>query len=213
MVKMIFVTCLVTLSSFSPIFVNAQILGGFFSQKKTQRKYLLAQIAALQTYIKYAKDGYNIVNGGLSTIKGIKNGDLNIHSTFFNSLKIVSPAVKKNKKLLDLISLQLSLVQYCQSDDSRWNGLTGKQITSVEKIHAQLIKSILNDIRSLTDIITDNTFEMNDNERLSRIEALYIETVEKHGFISKMHTDLQMIASQQLHNNNEIINLENLIGK
>ena len=67
--------------------VSAQTVNEWVNQKSTQKKYLLQQIAALQVYINYAKKGYNIVSGGINTIRDIKKGDLNLHNTFFSSLK------------------------------------------------------------------------------------------------------------------------------
>lgn len=39
-----------------------------------QRKVLLLQIAALQTYIGYAKKGYTVVKKGLNFIGDVKKG-------------------------------------------------------------------------------------------------------------------------------------------
>ena len=64
-------------------FCHAQTYDEWFRQKKTAKKYLLDQIAALQTYIGYAEKGYSIVTGGLNTIKDIKHGDFNLHNNYF----------------------------------------------------------------------------------------------------------------------------------
>ncbi|ULT42931.1 conjugal transfer protein TraI [Niabella defluvii] len=56
--------------------LQAQTFAEWFQQKKTQKKYLLQQIAALQVYIGYAKKGYNIAKDGLNTIGGFTRGEL-----------------------------------------------------------------------------------------------------------------------------------------
>lgn len=55
------------LSGFSGT-VQGQTWGEFFQQKKTQKRYLLQQIAALQVFIGQAKKGYDLVGSGLRTI-------------------------------------------------------------------------------------------------------------------------------------------------
>jgi hypothetical protein len=52
------------------------------SKKKTQKKYLLQQIAALQVYFGYAKKGYSFVSSDTKTIRDIKKGDPKINNTF-----------------------------------------------------------------------------------------------------------------------------------
>ncbi len=47
---------------------NAQTWDEWFKQKKTQKKYLVQQIAALRVYLDYLKKGYTVVHNGLNTI-------------------------------------------------------------------------------------------------------------------------------------------------
>ena len=81
--KIHFCNCMVaiTLQSYSQT-------SGMETSKKTQKKYLLQQIAALKVYISYAKKGYNIVSSGINTIRDIKKGELNLHNNFYNRSKV-----------------------------------------------------------------------------------------------------------------------------
>jgi hypothetical protein len=90
---------------------NAQVFNEWFRQKTTQKKYLLQQIAALQVYIGYAKKGYNIVSSGINTIRDIKKGDFNLHSTFFNALKSINPKISRYVKVADIISYQVRIIK------------------------------------------------------------------------------------------------------
>jgi len=69
----IYVTIIILLSGAQ---VNAQTWNEWFRQKKTQKKYLVQQIAALKVYLKYLKQGYRIVDKGLSLVGDIKDGNL-----------------------------------------------------------------------------------------------------------------------------------------
>src|SRR5674476_818487 len=82
---------------------HAQTWDEWFAQKQTQKKYLLQQIAALQTYISTAEKGYKIASDGIHTISNIKNGELNLHSLFFNSLKTVNPKIKNATIVAEII--------------------------------------------------------------------------------------------------------------
>jgi hypothetical protein len=71
----------------------SQMADEWINQKATQKKYLLQQIVALQTYIGYAKKGYAIVEKGVSTIRNIKNGDFNLQMDLFNSFKAINTKI------------------------------------------------------------------------------------------------------------------------
>ncbi len=102
---------LIILFVLSVSFCQGQTYDEWFRQKKTQKKYLLEQIAALQTYIGYAGKGYSIVTGGLSIIRNIKHGDFNLHNNFFNSISSVNPAIKKYSKVVSIIVMQISIAK------------------------------------------------------------------------------------------------------
>src|SRR4051812_23729293 len=89
---------------------NAQTFDEWFKQNKTQRKYLIQQIAAFKVYIGYVQKGYSIAKKGLTTIGSIKNGDLNLHNEFFSSLKNVNPGIMKYSKVADIIAYQIKII-------------------------------------------------------------------------------------------------------
>ena len=54
--------------------LQAQTFAEWFQQKKTQKKYLVKKIAALQVYIEFAEKGYKIAKEGLNTIGVFTSG-------------------------------------------------------------------------------------------------------------------------------------------
>ncbi len=102
---------LIILFVLSVSFCQGQTYDEWFRQKKTKEKYLLQQVAALQTYIGYAEKGYSIATCGLNAIKEFKHGDFNLHNTFFNSLSTVNPAIKKYSKVVAIIAMQISIAK------------------------------------------------------------------------------------------------------
>lgn len=82
---------------------QAQNVAELTKQKKTQKKYLIEQIVALQLYISYVKKGYSIAKEGLNTISAFKRGEFNLHTNYFNSLKSVNPKIKQYAKVADIM--------------------------------------------------------------------------------------------------------------
>ena len=95
--------------SFSLETIHAQTWDEWFSQKKTQIKYLTQQLAALQVYESYLSKGYKIADQGLRATGKIKDGEFNLHQVFFSSLSTVSSAVQRDSRIADIVSLQISI--------------------------------------------------------------------------------------------------------
>ncbi len=181
--------------------ITAQTASEWFNQKSTQKKYLLQQIAALQVYISYAKKGYNIVISGLNTIRDIKKGDLNIHNTFFNSLKAVNPKIARYQKVADIISYQLRIIKQAKQTIAyirESNQFTPDEIEYNKKVFDFLLLECIESINQLVSIITPGELEMRDSERLIRIDKLYADMQDKYTFCSVMSEDMALLAAQRM---------------
>src|SRR3954471_4245804 len=82
---------------------NAQTFSEWFRQKKTQKKYLIEQIAALEVYAGYLEKGYSIMSEGLSQINSIKHGEFDLHESYFTSLKNINPHIKDYTNVNDIL--------------------------------------------------------------------------------------------------------------
>ncbi len=174
----------------------AQTWREFFSQKKTQKKYLLQQIAALQTYISYAKKGYNITSTGISTIKDIKNGEFDLHNAFFNSLKTVSPLVRKNVKIAEIIDLQQSITKNLNGigDNASLSQADREYIASVRK---KVLEECAADLEALLLIVTSGRLEMTDDQRINRLDNLYAAMRDKSAFTQSFCNGARLLIRQK----------------
>ena len=91
---------------------GAQTFAEWFQQKKTQIKYMVQQIGGLQLYLGYLKKGYNIADKGWNTVKGLKNGELNLHQDYFNGLQTVNPEIKKYSRVAEIIALKYQIIAH-----------------------------------------------------------------------------------------------------
>ncbi len=69
------------------------------SQNKTQKEYLIEQIAQLKIYLELTEKGYKIAKEGLTTIGQIKRGEFKLHKNRFDSLLIVNPKIGSSSRL------------------------------------------------------------------------------------------------------------------
>lgn len=195
--KTLFMILLVSKSFFS----FGQTFEEWAQQKKTQKKYLLQQIAALQVYIGYVKKGYNVMNKGLTTIRNIKNGDLNLHRDFFGSLKQVNPKIKKYAKVADIIAYQLRIMKETNKtlQGIRETGqFTTGELDYCKTVFDNLLEECLKSIDELFLVITSGEFEMKDDERIKRINALYADMQNKYAFSSSFSEEMGLLSVQRL---------------
>lgn len=198
---------LATAGLFAFLSSKAQIADEWLNQKATQKKYLLQQIAALQVYIGYAKKGYNIVNGGITTIKNITNGDFNLHRDFFNSLKNVNPAIRRYAKVTDIIAYQVKIIK--QTKGTLQQIRETKQFTETEldyckQVFDNLLDECMKTVEELMLVTTSGKLEMKDDERLKRIDRLYADVQDKYSFTCSFSEDMGILAVQRLGEQMEI---------
>ena len=174
---------------------SAQTWGEIFNQKKTQKKYLLEQIAALQIYIGYAKKGYDIVGSGIHAVKDVTNGEFSLHRNFFASLSLVNPAIKNSAAVGDIISGGLDVISVLKS----WkvSELNAEDWAYVSLVKAKLFSECTSDLEELFMVITSGKLEMKDDERLGRLEKLRLSIQDKYNFACAFTAELGMLMRQR----------------
>lgn len=185
----------------------SQTSGEWLNQKSTQKKYLLQQIAALKVYINYAKKGYSIVSGGINAIRDIKKGELNLHNKFFNSLKSINPKISRYAKVADIISYQvriIKLVRQTLQSIREANQFTVEEIEYCKKVLDALLDDCVQSITELLDIITPDKLQMTDDERLGKIDKMYLDMQDKFTFCNVMSEDVGLLTLQRLTEQAEI---------
>ena len=166
-------------------------------QKLSQLKQMLADL----------KKGYEIVYKGYSTIKNISEGNFNLHQVFLDGLLQVSPAVRSYKRVADVISLQLKIVAEYKSAFKQFkaNGkFTPDEIDYMGKVYSNLFDQSVNNLETLTMIITSRTLRMSDDERLKQIDGLYEDMVDKLSFLRHFNNQTSVLALQRTKDENEI---------
>ncbi|MCZ4223519.1 hypothetical protein [Pedobacter rhodius] len=188
---------------------NAQTYAEFFRQKKTQKKYLIEQLVALKVYAGYLKKGYDIASDGINTVKDLSKGEFNLHNSFISSLKAVSPAIKNNGKVVDIIILQLDICQLFGSI-GKSKLLDATTLRYVDQVRDNVVGECEKDLDELLLVITSGKVEMKDDERLKRLENIYLRMVDKSQFVQHFANQLEMFGRQKQHEEQYIHDLKKL---
>jgi len=165
---------------------GAQTFAEWWSQKKTQKKYLVQQIGLLQLYLGYVKKGYDIAHQGLTLIGNIKHGDFSIHKDYFSGLETVSPSVKKYSSVAGAMNYLLLIQKGClpvTGSDPFGRQLSAGERSYVNFVLSGLLGVAMQDVARMVDVLTDGTLKMKEAERLNRIAFIYGEIEEKYLFL------------------------------
>ncbi len=180
---------------------KAQTFDEWFKQKKTQKKYLLQQIAALHVYSGYVKKGYSIAQKGLTTISQIKQGDFNLHTVFFSSLKNTNPKLSTYPAVAAIIALQVKIV-HVYNDIYKQVKATplfhAGEIDYIHKVFTHLLSDCADNLDQLTSVIVNDKLEMKDDERLKQIDALYMSMQDKYTFALSFTEEAKLLALQRM---------------
>lgn len=186
----------------------------WFRQKKTQRKYLIQQIAALKVYIEYLKKGYKIVDKGLTTIGDIKDGTFTMDKDYLNSLKQVSPVVKNSPKLSEVIAYQNTIRKDLYKlvlDSHKDENLSSDEVEYIEEVYKNMLEECEASIDELIVITTSGEAEMKDDERLLRLDKVHDDMQDKYAFTQDFISSTRLLCVEREKEKNQIKRSEQLM--
>lgn len=171
---------------------------------------MLKQIALLEIHIEELKKAIDIARVGLTTISEIKNGEFNLHNIFFSSLQRVNPVVAKYSKIAEIIADQISIV-------SQFKALIKKTYVSVSftncefaylnEVYSNISSECTKNLNDLIYVTTDGSLEMTDDERIKRIDGIYMDMKDKYAFTQDFtaHSESLLAERERAERESQII--------
>lgn len=192
--------------------LHAQTFSEFFKQKKTQEKYLLRQIAELQSYIALAGKGYGIVTDGLKFIGDLKNGRFSLDKDYFSSLENISPTVRNDEDITGTImryndirmlrekSKKIGQSQYLQASEREY----------IERVWANLLSKCKEDMNQLEALTTPGKYRMKESERINAIHKVYQSVQSKYDFACQFYHEASILTIQRMREKADVGTLKKL---
>lgn len=194
------VSCLVILVSATG---KAQTFAEWFSQGKTQIKYLAQQIAALEAFESSTRQGYNMLHSEWTAIGNFKNGEFGLHQSYYTSLNQVNPVVKNSTDLTGIQSEQQSIISQFNSI-SNLNGLTADEQSYVSLVAQNLMNACNSDLDEMQKVLTTGQLQMSDDERIKRINQLIEAIKDKYLFTCHFTAQVKILALQRTQENDQL---------
>ena len=158
------------------------------------------KLSQFKAILQNMYDGYKVLHKGYTTIKDISEGNFSLHKTFLDALLEVSPAVRKYKRISDIISYQVRLVKEYKTAFDEFkagNVFTPEELEYLSKVYANLFKESRESLDELMVVITSGTLRMSDDERLQAIDRIYVSVEDQFTFLKEFNGNTAMLLLQR----------------
>lgn len=175
----------------------ALLLSFVLVAQSSRDRVMLQQIAALKTYGSYLKKGYRIARDGLNLIGDLKDGELNLHSLFFEGLDNVSPFVQDYPKAGAIITLNTRISELQeklsgQLDDALFYG---NEKDYIRRVIARVLEACADDLEELEAVLSQSGYTADDAERIDRIDALYANIEDRYRFARDFYDQCMLLVN------------------
>lgn len=171
---------------------------------ETQQLLLnVEKLGQLKNILRDMKRGYQVLSGGYNAVKNIAQGNFSLHEVFLDGLMVVSPEVRKYRRVAEIVEQQQYMVRAYKSAFSRFGAasiFSVAEMAYIEWVYGQLFSRSLDNLEELAMVITSSKLRMNDEERLSAIDRIFGDMQQKVLFLRDFNektTALGMLREQQ----------------
>lgn len=185
------------------------------SEEVQQLLLNVEKLAQFKQILSDMKKGYQVISAGYSTIKNLSEGNFNLHKTFLDGLMMVSPSVRKYKRVADIIQNQIVIVKEYKNAFNRFkrdDNFNPDEIMYLGDVYTNLFKQSLNDLDELAIIVTDNKVRMSDDERLQAIDRIFNNMQDKLLFLRHFNNNTTILAVQRAREKNDAATMKKIYG-
>lgn len=145
-------------------------------------------------------DGFKLISNGYNAVKDISEGNFKLHKVFLDGLSDVSPAVKKYKRIADIIDYQMRIVNDSKKVLQQFR--SDKQFNTTElnylaTVYDNLIRQTLKHVEELLLVVTAGKLRMSDDERLAAIDRIFVSVESQYSFVREFSNSTKLLSLQR----------------
>jgi len=187
------------------LLVTGLLLGpvhpGFAQSQEAQQLMLnVEKLSQMKNILSDMKRGYEVVSQGYRAVSGIARGNFSLHEVFLDGLMLVSPEVKKYRRVTDIISYQRRLVSEYKTAFNRFKASGAFNVSELEylsSVYSELFSASLENLDELAMVITSSKLRMGDQERLKAIDRIFFEVEDKLLFLRDFNKNALQLSGQR----------------
>jgi len=197
------------------VLVIAGLRVGAQSSEAKQLLLNTEKLSQLKGILSSMKEGYEILAKGYGSVKDIAEGNFSLHKGFLDSLLVVSPAVKKYRRLVDILDYQKRIVSEYKSALSAFRSadiFNPSELEYMSSVYSGLFEASLQNLEDLAMVVTSSKLRMNDEERLRAIDRIFLDTEDKLVFLRSFNQRAVLLFHQKKKEKREIETLRAYYG-
>ncbi len=167
------------------------------SQEAQQLLLNVEKLSQLKNILSDMKRGYEVISGGYNAIKNISQGNFSLHEVFLDGLMLVSPEVKKYRRVADIISYQKLIFSEYKSAFKRFSSadvFSPDEISYLGRVYQQLFDQSMDNLDELAMVITSSKLRMSDSERLAAIDRIFLDVQDKLVFLRDFNSKAMSLS-------------------
>jgi hypothetical protein len=182
----------------------------------TEQLALDAQkLASIKSTLQEMYRGYEDLQQGYTRIRDLAKDNFNIHEAFLDALWVLSPAVRSDPRLAEILNMEYRIVAGYKAATA---GIGANPVWSVQELNyitgtfSALLSRSMQVVEELTMISTDNELRMSDAQRLQALDRMDSEIKEELAFMERFNNELAIEAARRNQESNDINTLKSLYG-
>ncbi len=173
----------------------------------------IKKLDQLRKILRNMYDSYKIITDGYNRVQGVVNGNYKLHQVFLDGLYQVNPSVKNYKRVGDIIVYQGQIIKEYKRAYNRFkeSGAFGPQeIAYMGEVYANLLDQSLKNLDELSMILMSGTLRMSDDERLTAVDRIHREMLDKLAFLRAFNNKTSILALQRQRQKQDIERMQRL---
>lgn len=209
---------IIKLRKFSLLMALILSLGIRVQAQSAELQQLLLNIEKLTQYksiLSDMKKGYQIYQQGYGMISDVSKGNFNLHNIYLTGLMAVSPAVRNNPRVSQIISQQADLI----SEYKRYTkvfrqsrSFSHSEMSYIDQVFKQLIGQSNANADDLTNVMTAGKLRMSDDDRLRGIDRIFNSSTDQLQFLRWFNRKAVMLSLQRSKDLDNTQTLKRLYG-
>lgn len=176
--------------------------GKGFAQSTEAQQLLLnvEKLSQLKNILKDMKKGYTVISNGYNAVKNISQGNFSLHEAFLDGLMLVSPEVRKYRRVGDILSFQKDILSEYKHAFKQFNSsglFNPAELDYLAKVYSGLFSQSVDNLDELTLIFTANSLRMSDEDRLAAIDRIFADTSDKLTFLRSFNRQAGTLLIQR----------------
>jgi len=173
------------------------------------------KLASMKATLQDMYQGYEELKRGYTRIRDIVKDNFNLHAAFLDALWVMSPAVRGDPRLEEIINTEYRIVMAYKAATGRigtqpvW---TAAELGYITGAFSSLLQRSMSAVEELTMISTDNELRMSDAQRLAALGRIDSEVQEELAFLERFDAELSIEAARRGQESNDVNTLKSIYG-